>query len=368
MFVLRGLRRLYQKGRSTLIRWKRQKEDQPISGLPPGLSFGSLNDVCLLQTGRPLKQAWYVPLSRWKSTCSTYRLVVKPARGRRWNLIYKDAFYRRNQPNALDGLPVYPGPPEYLVYANARGPLARFLPTVYLFHQALEGEHYQYLLEDLGDTYRKNSRPEGILNAGEVLPAMHEAMRLWVKAIDQKDLLRYDTAFSRGLLEYTKKTLARYCAQATAPALIQFCERWPEIIEMYGRLEAGSFPSPTPVHGDFNITNILFHKQDPGRIKILDWEWAGLGLPYADLASLLNSADFELEEKVLANYCAQVNDCPPQEHRQIYLWCKLQRGLLDASFTALHVLEQPARPGFDRSRFIEKSLQRALSAFEALRI
>jgi hypothetical protein len=367
MIVFRKqLKRLFRAGRRSLGWRKNPKKEQFIPGLPPGLSFASLNEACLLHLESPLQRAWYTPLSYWKSTCATYRLLLQPARGRLWKLIFKDAYYQGSQA-ALAGLPVNPGPPEYAVYTHVQGAMARYLPNVVYFQELARGEHFQYLLEDLSDAYQKDSRPAGSLRAGLILPDLHEAMRQWLELAGPQNLLHYDEAYTQGLVEYAGRTLDQYCRQVDSSIVKGFCRRWPEIAGAYPDLDLDLFQATRPIHGDFNITNILFHKKEAGLIKILDWEWAGFGLPHADLASLLNAASEDLEKAVLEQYSTRVKNGSPQEHWRSYNWCKLQRGLLDSSFTALHVLENPTPKGFDRHKFIELALQRAWQAFEVLR-
>ena len=41
------------------------------------------------------------------------------------------------------------------------------------------------------------------------------------------------------------------------------------------------------VHGDYRIDNLLFSKDGPDCLAVLDWELSTLGHPYADLAAVI---------------------------------------------------------------------------------
>ena len=89
-----------------------------------------------------------------------------------------------------------------------------------------------------------------------------------------------------------------------------------------------------PIHGDLNISNIHHHKTDSGQLKIVDWEWAGIGGWWCDLVSLLKMAPVVLEHEGLAEFL-RVAEIPSSRNVLVaYQWGKLQRGLFDASFFA----------------------------------
>ncbi|MFN0095916.1 MAG: phosphotransferase family protein [Dehalococcoidia bacterium] len=78
----------------------------------------------------------------------------------------------------------------------------------------------------------------------------------------------------------------------------------PEIDELIRRLR-GAIPQsapPTIVHGDYRLGNIIFNRDDPGKVEaVLDWEMSTLGDPIADLGYTLvywgNSGDNEMRRR-----------------------------------------------------------------------
>jgi hypothetical protein len=245
-----------------------------------------------------------VHLSGWKAAGS-YRLLLQVKGGRRWRLIYKNAVYSTDQIPALAKLPVIPGPPEYLVYSNAGGPLGQYLPAVYLCSEIVPGRHYQYLLEDLGQAYRKITSLEAILSAVAELPSIHRALCEWSRSVDENRLLRYGLEFSVAFQEYALETLERYAQKTANEAVSEVCQLWPRISEVYLCEEFQEIGTACSIHGDFNPANVLVHNRYPHRIKLLDWEWAGLGMPHADLASLIGGRKREIEHQALSFFLRQ---------------------------------------------------------------
>lgn len=304
-------------------------------GLPEGIHRGIIDQVCFDHLRASVKSIFHVQVSGWKSY-GAYRLLIETDTGMSWSLILKNEVYDSEHIPGLNGLPIIPGPPEYFVYKCAHDELSKYLPAVYVCHEIIPGKHYQYLLEDLIWTYRKLwLSTEDLLRASSELPALHRALNRWSAIAGYKGLLRFDDDFTVGLLDYARVHLTRYAQETGDETVTEVCGRWSEISEIYQSQEFREVPREFTIHGDYNRLNIYFHRKDKDRMKVVDWEWAGLGLPHTDLASLLKKVmSAEIEERALRLFTKDESGLSFEEHVRLYRWCQLGRGLLDGAYLA----------------------------------
>ncbi|KAF2790602.1 APH-domain-containing protein [Melanomma pulvis-pyrius CBS 109.77] len=64
----------------------------------------------------------------------------------------------------------------------------------------------------------------------------------------------------------------------------------PRMKELVGFFEGGvgkPRDRGTPIHGDYKIDNLVYHKTEPRVIGILDWEMSTIGHPLSDLSNLI---------------------------------------------------------------------------------
>jgi hypothetical protein len=364
MTTLDKVRGIFVVGVRSLRRRRRRKV--PVEGVPEGIAFETLDELCLQQLGQPLAHVSHLHLSGWKAAGS-YRLLLRTRGGRHWSLIYKDAIYNLDHIPALAKLPITPGPPEFLIYGNARGALAKYLPAVYLCSEITPGEHYQYLLEDLGQEYQRNTSPEVILSTVAELRAVHRALSEWSPTVDEDCLLRYGYEFSVAVQEYARTTLERYAQRTASATVSELCELWPQVSAVYLRKEFHGFTTARPIHGDLNPANVRIHRKYPDRIKLIDWEWAGLGMAHADLVSLVGGRAPEVRQQALAVFSRQDNRLSLDEHRRLYQWCRLERALLNAAFCAAQLMGLPASTTrLDLSRVVERATGHVLRVYQEL--
>jgi hypothetical protein len=284
--------------------------------------------------------------------------------GREQRLIYKTVVYSPDDLPGLVGLPVSPGAPEFIVYNDLQEELATYLPEIY-FCSEVDHRHYQCLMEDLGDEYQRAAGPAAILTVAAEFPNIRKALNQCAPADPDHNLSQYDGGFSTALLEYVYTNLERHVRSTKDKPTLEVIRTWTGIVKTHGNLGIQDMQRNL-IHGDFGSSNILVHKQFPCKIKLIDWEWAGIGVPHSDLASLLKPTSAEIEECGLRIFSRQDNGLSFDENNRLYQWCKLERGLLDAAFLAAHYLKSSTTTRLDLPAFITQSSKRALAAYRAL--
>lgn len=330
---------------SRLVRFLRSQVHRPrwIHGLPPDISFDVLDGLCRGHLGSPLSSMSYVHLSAWKPR-GTYRLHLTTEAGATWDMIFKNELYSPDSIPALRALPVLPGPPEYAIYQIQDVALSRFLPHAYWSIEIVPGRHFQYILEDLGDDFYKlrNERRQ-LITAGEVLVELQAALKAAIGSTPHPYLAIYDRHYSEGLLEYALQNLLEYLAWDDDEAISELCRNWKQVVQTHQRAEFYEHGLYAPIHGDYNRSNIHLHGRDRTIVRVVDWEWAGIGVPHADLAALLKWARPADEQAVLELFARSNDQLNLEGHRRLLLWCQLERRLLDAGFLARQQLESVRR-------------------------
>jgi hypothetical protein len=339
----------------------------PIQGIPDGIDYEKLNEICFEYLMDEINTVSYLQISSWKPTGS-YRLRIQTRSGVNWSLVFRNAEYNLNQISALDGLPIIPGPSEYLVYKNSDCALAEYLPKVYLCREVIPGVKFQYVLEDLNHGYRMISKggTQTLFQAVLKLPEIHIAMEEWANIVGRDRLPQYNKDFSASLQVYAKKSLEKYYTKTFDKLVAEVLRHWPSICNVHECSEFSEKLGLSPIHGDFNTSNLWLQKKRPRRLKIVDWEWAGLGLPHADLASLLVWSSKEIERKALETYYKLTEELSFAQHWNIYQWCKMERAILDGSFIAAQYLKSSYPTRFNLPKYIQHAMYRLLHAHHEL--
>jgi len=344
----------------------RPATNPPVPGLPPGLSYEQLAESFISRWNEGRVKTFYHHLSGWKES-GAYRLYLVFRKGETRTLIFKNATYDHGEIPALDGFPVRPGPAEFEVYAHASGALANFLPEVYLARELEPGRQYQYLLEDIQTAYARADGFEDRLPVVEQMASLHQALAEVLSQAPGIHLPIYDRDFVEALRRYALDKLTQYAASNDRPFLAQVLQRWPEVDAAHQRADVYDLQSLQPIHGDLNFANAYIHTSQPARIKILDWEWAGMGLPLSDLAAILKGAPPDIEHAALEIYSASNPGFPNGTLRRSFYWCLLDRSLNDAAFLAAIEMSRRGKANFDVPKIIESSLKRVLYAVEQMK-
>ncbi len=325
---LMGLRKWFRELRSKYRRGK--------LGVPEGVSEKLLKELCLERLGSPLAEVRHRHLSAWKASGS-YQLKMLAQNKQRLTLIAKEARYTPDEIPALVGLGIRPGAPEFAVLGEAGRHGSELLPGVFHCVEVAANEHYSYIMEDLSDGYRMADDEGDVVFLAGQLPRLHAGLPALFSQVEGRGLIQYDDDFSNGLSEYAAKQLSNYVTRFPSPYVDSLRSVLPELSSLRMKImnQRQDFGALKPIHGDFNSSNAMIHKATGNGIKLIDWEWAGYGLPHADLASLLKSASTDVQQKALNAYIQAEPRCSTAEHHLLYHWAQLERAVLDASFLSV---------------------------------
>ena len=339
-------------------------KNMETEGVPEGINLEVLNKLCISCLDDPLNKVKYSHLTGWKSS-KTYRLKLECERGSRWSLIYKNAVCGNSTVPALVDFPLKPGLAEYAVYCSPELTLKEYIPEVFKCDEIVAGEKYLYLIEDLGPNYRLARKRSDVLNATAALTNVYNNGGKILLKIDHNHLTNYDSEFSSSLKKYAQKNLEMYLQLHSNNHVDRIFDLWNGITSIYDRkndyMSLLSF-----VHGDLKLSNILVNKRDESQLKFVDWEWAGIGLPHQDLASLLKRATPSLEMESLRFFSKSNNLLTHSEHRELYEICQIERGIIDCSFFVSQKINSTGETKLNFDSYIEDSALRVLKAYDRL--
>ena len=351
--------------RHTLRNWRRSSGFR--KGLPAGFPEDKFADFVRSTADDVPVSVSHRHVSGWKSA-GAFRVRVKLERGEHWTFIFKDAIYDSEQIPALTGLPLQPGPPEYWIYQSYNSTLQKYLPKVYFCKRYPDSLRYQYFLEDLRPEFRPVAGEDDIFTICRLLPCIQEVLSGSIAQEIHKNLLNFDIEFSANLLRYAATNLNRLHEMGGSSFGKLILGKWPEIEDLYlSNMEmAYTKIRPQIIHGDSNLSNILISQSAPGDIRLIDWEWAGIGLPQMDLTSVLKNVSPQIEAAALRIYDQNITSGDLRSNFRIFQWCKLQRGLFDAAFFLKQTTSRPTEKISNLDDHIEKAFSRALQAASAL--
>ncbi len=344
----------------------------PVWGLPRGLGPEVFNEQCRRLFGGRVHLA-HLHLSGWKPT-GAFRLYVHTRRGALRTLIFKNEVYCQDAIPALRGLPIMPGPPEFAVYARGSDALSGFLPEPILCEELEPGRHYQYLLRDLMPDHRRARLEQDVEVIAERLAELHHVLSsAWKDGTEETGgageaggLLRYRDGNAAAFLRYFEASIRRYAEATKDDSVTGLLGQWDRVAGLYGSDEHLDDRVRGPIHGDPNTSNVHLHRRDQRSVRFVDWEWCGVHVWHADLASLLKSSSPECEARGLRRYAEACSRLTMEEHERVYRWCKLERALLDTAFLATMKLEGSSEAKFNVGAEVSRAAARAMSAAATL--
>ena len=348
-----------------LIRDPRAEEPAPVVGLPAGLPEPVADEVFGATEGEGRPHWHHQQLSGWKSR-GAYRVSLH--RGSRTvTRIFKEAVYRPTDAPALTGLGLSPGRPEWRVYLELDHELGGWLPDVAWAEADPDGSGFRYLMEDLAEQYRRWRRASEVVRLCGLLPRLHDDLSNAFGSVKVPDgFLRSDRDTADAILDYAVTELtSRYQDGGAGPG---DAWQWASVAALYRREADRAFrrAPPTGIHGDPNLANVLFARDRSGRVKLVDWEWAGWGLPHMDLVSVCKSMPRPIERLCVRAYVNAAPLSDLEDQWRTFLWCKLQRGLLDAAFLSRQFRGSNAVTHLDLQRHSAAALKRAQRAYREL--
>jgi hypothetical protein len=319
-----------------------------VPGPPPGAEPAILADVAQQLLGAPARSYGHASVSGYKEA-TAFVVWCEDAHGQSKRIFFKDVNLAPDHYPAIVGFPGRPGLPEAALYNTPTDAITPFLPTIYA-HVELEPEtRYQYFLADLNATHRWGFDRHDVLRAVDRMFEVSSAIAEWVEVHPNGPAIHYDGQFPTAFVEYAHDALTRYAAHTREAHAVELIEDWDAITRVY--LAETPDAADDAVHGDFRRDNMFHDRADPEKVKVVDWEYAGVGWIHNDLVSLLKMSGPETVDAALARVAAARPQRTPQEHWRMYQRCRLERGLLDAALVANQRLAKSDNPKLSTVHF-----------------
>jgi len=159
------------------------------------------------------------------------------------------------------------------------------VPVAKVFHlcedRSILGSMF-YLMEFCdGTVYWSASLVE--IDTNERRSQMYDAMNKALVSLHNIDVGAVGLSDYGKAGNYFERQLARWIVQYKASELGKI-PAMDELIEWLEKNQPEDDGRVCLVHGDFRLDNMMFHKDKPEIIALLDWELSTLGHPFADLA------------------------------------------------------------------------------------
>jgi aminoglycoside phosphotransferase (APT) family kinase protein len=243
------------------------------------------------------------------------------------------------------------------VYGKASSVLGKYLAECLMSIRQESSSAFVFVLEDLTASYGKPPRVGGWKPGVTGLHDLHTALAQAAGIHGSDSLLAYDASFSQDLTSYARGSIAQFRGNTGSSEAGEILDNWSNLTRTYLSPEFDLPELHRPVHGDYNTGNVFFSIRDLSEFRVVDWEWAGVGLPHMDLASYLRNAPPEVTTWAIADFARRTPEVSLRTHERLLDRCALERAIWDASLLAAQLSLDP-----HRSQRLEQGITRALSA------
>lgn len=331
-------------------------------GTPPDLDSEWLDGTLLSGFGHVPTFVAHAPIDSYKDG-SAYRLWIRFPRGPHRRLVFKNARLDSSSYPAITGFPGQPGRPEWYVLSEPTAALASYLPKVYGVREVKPRIHHQYLLEDLSKSFHNVFDDDDAARAVSKLTAVHRALISWGEATGFNPTIDLGPGSVEEVVDFAEQALRRFADEYQDEAVRAFLGRWGEIDDLlHGSLATVRKMPSNLIHGDFNRKNVFLGSRNREAMKLVDWEWTGVGPPHADIASIMKWSPWKVQRMAVQRFFESDAEYPATVHWEVYLWCRLERSILDA---ALHANQNMGAAGHT-SADVRIHLQRAHDVVNAM--
>lgn len=303
--------------------YNRKRITRVKNGTPCNFNWDIVNQLSNRVFNSNIVSIKYQKLSTWKRV-GTYRLFLRLQNGSETSLIYKYCNYNYEDYPALDGFPVQLGRSEYVFSKLENENINKFLPKTFWSHRD-KNDVYHYLVEDLTlKGYQSYLEPDDIIVKN--LVSINKSLNS--SSIDKRDLPFYDKNYSLKLIEYIRRLWESSWEDKYSLSF----SKLDKISKIYLDL-AFQDKKYGIIHGDFNDNNFqLKQSHNIYRFKVVDWEWAGIGIIHTDLASYFGDPDYPNLESYVKEFAALESWETYDYHTKWLNWAFMSRALFDMSY------------------------------------
>ncbi|UCH02056.1 MAG: phosphotransferase, partial [Candidatus Bathyarchaeota archaeon] len=189
----------------------------------------------------------------------------------------------------------------------------------------------------------------------------------WRKKYNINDFPIYNLEFRKKAQNYALQNFQRYYTKKPHAAFKKVLNEWDKISDVYVNYLKSDNEKLTTIHGDYNRTNLWIDKNNGNTLKIVDWEWSGIGLSHLDLASLLIGQPKHIEKEAILEFTKSQGEYTLKENQEHYTYSKLERAILDCSYVTGIDLSIKRKSRFNLNTFAINASLRILEAYSEMK-